>query len=505
MFDALRGTLTRDGVPVSVGNRGIALLKALLQAENGVVGKAVLMDAAWPGLIVEESNLSVQIASLRKLLGPAPAGGEWIATVPRVGYRFAGPVTTDGGDAARPQDDRRAEPARRPTLAVLPFINISGDADQEYLADGITEDIITALARFRWFFVSARNSSFVYKAKRLDAKQAAQELGVHYLLEGSVRRSGERVRISAELVDAAAGAHLWVERYDLEMTEIFAIQDEIAERVAGAIEPELLKTEAALAAMLRTGDRTAWDLVRQGTWRFHQVQRATHLEARELFRRACRLDPYLSEAHCWLARVNAGLLAYGWSDDPAEDRQEGLSSALTAVRLDEKNPYSHYSLAIISVYSGHLDQAIRAAEKAVELSPSFALGHLVGGMARLFGGRAAEAIAPLSRGLRLSPFDPQNFVWCHLLAFARLFAGEAEGALQAALRGLQVRPDWRPGLETVLCCHVALGRIEEARRLAAQAGEPSAAPGNVLVPLRERNPHWAAMIDAMLRTAAGDE
>ena len=257
--------------------RACKLLLTLLRAPGQVLSKADLMRAAWSDAAVEESNLSVQIAALRKQLGPSHDGGEWIATVPRAGYRFIGSVTsqpdTDRGAAVETEGDHR------PSIAVLPFINLGGDKEQEYLADGITEDIITALTRFRWFFVIARNSSFAYKDKSSDAKQVARDLGVRYVLEGSVRKSGQRVRISAQLVDAHSGNQIWAERYDLELTELFAIQDEIAERVAGAIEPELLKTEGAQAAARHTGNMTAWDLVRRGTWHFHQVTRENHLKS----------------------------------------------------------------------------------------------------------------------------------------------------------------------------------------------------------------------------------
>jgi TolB-like protein len=416
VLDAERSTLAREGRPVPISGRGFALLRALLAAPGRVVTKRELMQAAWSNAAIEESNLSVQIAALRKQLGPGPEGGEWIATVPRTGYKFVGQIE------AQPATDRPLiSPEDRPSIAVLPFTNLGGEKEQEYLADGITEDIITALTRFRWFFVIARNSSFFYKGRSLDVKQIAHDLGVRYLLEGSVRKAGGRVRISAQLIDARSGNHLWAERYDLELTEVFAIQDEIAERVAGAIEPELLKSQGAEAAARHTGNMTAWDLVRRGTWHFHHVAREHHLKARELFREACKLDPELPEAHIWLARVNAGVVPYGWSENPAADLQEGLEAAVRAIHLDERNPYAHYGLAIISNFSNRLEQAITAARKAISISPSFALGHLGLGMALLFSGRASEAAAPLEQGLRLSPYDPQSFVWSNLLALARLF------------------------------------------------------------------------------------
>jgi TolB-like protein len=470
----------------------------LIAAHGKVAAKNELMRAAWGDAAVEESNLSVQIAALRKQLGPMPDGGEWITTIPRVGYRFVGAPGLSV-PASEPPKPALVERERRPSIAALPFINLGGDREQDYLADGITEDIIVALTRFRWFRVIARNSSFAYKDKSIDAKQVIQELDVRYLLEGSVRRSAQRVRISAQLIDAA-GNHIWAERYDLEMTELFAVQDDIAERVAGAIEPELLKSEGAQAVARHTGNMTAWDLVRRGTWHFHQVTRENHLKARELFRQACKLDPDLPEANIWLARVSAGVVPYGWSDNPTADLQEGTNAALTAIRLDERSVYSHYALAIVSVIAGRFDQSISAARKAIEISPSFALGHLVLGMALLFSGRAAEAIPPLEYGLRLSPYDPQNFVWFNMLALARLFSGHAETALEAAGRALRVRPDWRTSLEVLVCCHAALEQWDDARRCARDMAGLTKQPGDIVAPLRANNPHWATqMQDALIR------
>jgi TolB-like protein len=502
VLDPEAGTLLRKGEPVPLAYRALRLLTAFLDRPGEVLTKSDLIDAAWQGAAVEESNLSVQIAALRKLLGQSPEGGDWITTVPRVGYRFAGTLLPDTG--VTPGEEEGAGP-RRPSIAVMPFANVSGERDQEYFADGITEDIITALGSFRWFFVIARNSSFAYKNKSIEAKQIAQELGVQYLLEGSVRRSGESIRISARLVDAGAGAQIWVQRYDLAMTEVFAIQDEIAERVAGAIEPELVKTEAKLASARHTGNMTAWDLVRQGTWRFHQVTQPTHVEARELFREACRLDPRLPEAHIWRARLCVGLIAYGWSDDPAADRQEGLEAALRAIYLDEKNPYAHYAFASACNFSNRLEQGVLASERAIELSPSFALGSFSLGVAHLFAGRAVEAIKPFRRGLKLSPNDPQNSVWFNFLAVAQFFAGDAESALLTASQGLAIRPDWRPILETMACCYGATGKWDDARRCVQEITHLQKLPFAALAPLWESNPHWRVQVDDLLRKAEGAE
>ncbi|HEX4893832.1 MAG TPA: winged helix-turn-helix domain-containing protein, partial [Hyphomicrobiaceae bacterium] len=435
-LDLQRATLVRDERPVAVGAKGLSLLCALLRAPGQVLSKSALMEAAWPGVVVEESNLTVQIAALRKLLGPQPDGSDWIVTVPRVGYRFNGEVRSGDLDAAGDKTAERSEAlVERSSILVLPLANNSGDKEQEYLADGITDDVITALTRFRWFRVIGRSTSFAYRGRSISSKQIASELGVRYVLEGSVRRSGQQVRVSVQLVDAASASQIWAERYEMELTEAFAIQDAIAERVVGAIEPELLRTESLPAAAPHSGNMTAWDLVRQGTWHFHRVGRESHLHARELFREACRLDPELAEAHAWLGRVSAGIVAYGWTDNPGRDIREGLDAGLRAIRLDERSPYSHYALAICSAYANAPEQAVLAAEKSIEVSPSFALGHLVLGMGHLFRGNAAEATSPLERGLKLNPNDPQNFVWLNLLSLSYLFAGAPDKALAAATKG----------------------------------------------------------------------
>jgi DNA-binding winged helix-turn-helix (wHTH) protein len=461
LLDAARGSLTRDGEPVPVGSRGLAILAALLRAGNAAVAKADLVDAAWPGTAIEESNLSVQVAALRRLLGPMPGGGDWIATVARVGYRFDGPVDAAASGAGA-----------RPLVAVAGF---AGD-------DGVADGIATALSRFRWFSVTRRDDP-----------------AARYRLQGSVRLAAGRRRFLVQLVDASNGANLWAEKYDSESIEPFAVEDEIARRVAGAIEPALLQTDTSRAAS--NGGRTAWDVVQHGTWLFHRVTEPTHLAAREEFRRACRLDPQLADARIWLARVSAGILAYGWSADAEADAREGLAAGMDAVRLDRANPYAHYGLAIVSIYAGEPEQALRAAERATELSDSFALAQLVLGLAHLAGGDAPAAILPLQRGLDLSPGDPQGFAWLNFLALAQLLSGDpAEGAITAG-RLLQVRPDWRPGFETAICCDVALGRLSPARRKAAQAGRLAAVPGDALAPLRAR-PEWSALLSSLLRQAA---
>lgn len=496
VFDSLREVLLRDGRLIPLNNKATRLLAALLQSPGKAVEKATLMDAAWPDTAIEESNLSVQIAALRKLLGAAHDGGEWIVTVPRVGYRFAGQVSD-----ADARQERLDGPDARALIAVLPFGIVSEESGKEYLADGITDDIITALTRYRWFRVVARGSAFALRHREGDLADTARMLNARYALHGSVHYATRRLRISVHLVDAAGGGHLWAERYDLEFADVFAIQDEIAERVAAALEPALLQSESRLAAIRHTGNITAWDLVRQGMWHFHKVTHEGHRTARDLFRRSCNIDPDLPEAHSWLGRVCAGMIAYGWSEDPVADGREGMDSAMRAAALDPRDPYSHYALAITNCYAGSANTAALSAQNAIALNPSFALGHLVLGMARLFDGDPQCAIAPLEHGLALNPNDPQNITWQNLLAYAQLLVGDLEHALDSAKQALSVRPVFRPTFETLACCTVALDRAKEAHQWFTRMQELDGPKSHFLAPLKRNNPDYAKRIARMLGSA----
>lgn len=497
VLDPGRGTLLRDGTEVPVGQRAWALLHALVNANGRALTKSELIDAAWPGAVVEESNLSVQIAVLRKLLGTREDGSEAITTVARVGYRFGLPVEVE---SASEETVPAARLHTRPSIAVLPLANLSGYADQEYFADGVTEDIIMALSRFRWFRVVGRGSSFAFKHRPVATPEVASRLAVRYVLEGSVRKSGGKVRIALQLTEAAGGSELWGEHYDFAEEDTFAMQDSIAQQVAGAIEPELLKMASAEAAAAArpAADASVLDLVHRGIWLFHRVDRASHLQARELFREVCRRAPELGQAQYWLARASAGIVAYGWSESETADLREGIAAAVLAIRADEKSPYAHYALAITSVFACAFEQAIRAAQRAVELAPGFALGHLVLGMARLYAGDAAGAIAPLAYGLQLNRFDPQNFVWYHTLAYAHLFAGDPARALAASRKAQEIRPDWAPAVESALCALRAQGEEAEAARCVEQLSSMPADSGKLLFPLKQSHPAWDAAIAGWL-------
>jgi DNA-binding winged helix-turn-helix (wHTH) protein/tetratricopeptide (TPR) repeat protein len=463
-----RRVLVRDGVPVAAGARARAVLITLLRRGNQVVRKDELIEAAWPGTAIEESNLSVQIANLRKLLGRQPDGTDWIATIPRIGYRFAGPISSGGP---------RPLPART-LVAVVPFTDADGSGQAD--ASGVGDGIVVALSRFGWFAVTGEVSA--------DA---------HYRVQGSVRRSGDRFRVAVQLVEARTGVRIFAANYDPQSADPFIAQDELAQRIAAAVEVNLLRADGRDADGV-----TPFELVKRGSGLFHRLTPHTHHEARELFRTAAQLAPDHAEAWAWLARVSAGLIGYGWSTDPAADAAEGIAAGLAGVRADPASPYAHYGLAIVSIYAGATDQAIRAAERAVELNSSFALGHLVRGLALLVAGDTEGAATSLERGLELSPGDPQGFAWLNFLAMARLFSGAPDDALAAATRVLQLRPDWRAGYETVACCQVAAGRLEDARRTCEGLARLGGDTGGAVTPVLAANQHWRAQIADLLSQAS---
>ena len=296
VFDAGACALSRQGAPAPISYRGLMLLKAFLNKPGETLSKSELMEAAWPGLAVEESNLSVQIASLRKLLGARDEGGDWIATAPRFGYRFTGAIEPIA--AMRGAEEEQAAPS----IAVLPFENLSQDVEQQHFADGLAEDIITRLSRLRWLFVSARNSSFTFRGNTPDVHEIGRALGVRYVLNGSVRRSVQRLRIAAQLSDASTGLQVWAERYDVELADFFAIQDQIAESVIAAIEPRLLVAEHQRFESRRPESLDAWGFVMQAMPYVWSWRSAREIEtARGLLMRALEVKSDYPRANSLLA------------------------------------------------------------------------------------------------------------------------------------------------------------------------------------------------------------
>ena len=323
-LDLTRRELRRDQKLVRLGSRALDILCVLASAGGKVVSKDELMERVWAGVVVEEHNIQVHISALRRALAEDGDGEGRIVTVSGRGYRFLGSPDPPAADNAGAEPS--APVAEQPSLAVLPFLNLSGDPEQEYFADGMVEEIITALSRIRWLSVVARNSSFTYKGQNVDVKRVGRELGVRYVLEGSVRKSGNRVRITCQLIHAASGAHLWADHFDGPLADVFELQDKVAASVAGVIEPALQAAETARSAGRPTTDLTAYDLY----LRAHALvwSSARQLpEALGLLEQAIARDPQYGPALAWAAFCCYRLLLDGRSDDPAADRLKGADFA----------------------------------------------------------------------------------------------------------------------------------------------------------------------------------
>jgi len=318
----------------------------------------------------------------------------------------------------------------KPSIAVLPFDNMSGDPEQEYFSDGITEDIITALSKFRWFFVIARNSSFTYKGKSVDVKQVARELGVRYVLEGSVRKAGSRVRISAQLIDAQTGNHVWAERYDRELADIFDLQDEMTATIVGAIEPELGSAERARAKRKPPDNLDAWDRYQRGLWHFWRYTRDDIDEAERLFQSAIDLDPGFGPAYAGVAYLLNFHVIYGWTDTPDQTLGRALRAGQLAVSTDDKDPFAHCALGRVLTMQGDFETAIAELEKAIDLNPNLALAHYGLGFALTWSGRAREALPHFHNAIRQSPHDPALWSFETMTGFAHIHLGEYVEAVE---------------------------------------------------------------------------
>ena len=638
-LQARRGRLLQDGKPVSLGARAFDLLLALAERRDRVVTKAELLDLVWPGLVVEENNLAVQIGTLRRLLG-----SEVIATVSGRGYQFNATVVGDNEagsslkqrlaaimaadvagysrlmaaneratvvalDAARgvfrahiesahgrvidmagdsvlavfetaagavltalavqeelaaltrstPEEQRmrfrigvhlgdvmekedgtiygdgvniaarlqeltspgavvvsdavrgavqnqvmaqfvdRGEQhvkniahavrvfevsaqgggttasvgatgvidlslPQKPSIAVLPFANMSGDPEQKFFADGVVEDLITALSRVRALFVIARNSSFAYEGKAIDIRTVGRELGVRYVLEGSVRRSASRVRITAQLIDAIGGMHLWSEKYDRELTDLFALQDEITRDIVGVVAPQMLDAEMQRARRKDPQSLDGWETAVRAQWHLAQLTREDNAEALRLAMKSAEQDPGDTAGLNVAAFAHIYDAVFGWSGSAGQSLAAANEVARRAVSLDARDEVSQAALGSTEVFLGQHDGALARLRAAVTLNPSFTWTHGDLGMALIFSGQAEEAGHPLKEALRLSPIDRFTFVWIYFLGFAAFLLGRNEEALDLAERSLRERPSFPGAYRLRAACLSEMGRISEARQ-----------------------------------------
>src|SRR5262249_43616178 len=318
--------------------------------------------------------------------------------------------------------------SERPSITVLPFANMSGDPEQEYFADGISEDLITGLSKLRWFFVIARNSSFAYKGKAVDVKRAARELGVRYVLEGSVRKGGNRVRITAQLIDAATGNHIWADRYDGDLTDVFALQDEITRKVVAAIEPKLLEAEGLRSQNRSAEDLDAWDMMIHANSLFWRLTKADGEAAIAILRRTIERYPDYGPAHSMLAFMLLLSQLTGWKREEALGK-EAASFADRAAELDDSDPWAHLALGYLALSRRRTDEAVEEFQRALDLNPNFAVAHGYLAMALALDGRSEEAIAHAEQAIHMSPQDPQNAIFNMSVAVAHYLAGRYSEAV----------------------------------------------------------------------------
>jgi TolB-like protein/class 3 adenylate cyclase/Tfp pilus assembly protein PilF len=380
----------------------------------------------------------------------------------------------DAPPAERPAGGKKTIGAavERPSIAVLPFVNMSGDSEQEYFADGITEDIITALSKLRWFFVIARNSSFAYKGKAVDVKRAARDLGVRYVLEGSVRKGGSRVRITTQLIDAATGNHIWADRYDGDLSDVFALQDEITKKVAAAIEPRLLEAEGMRLQSRSPEDLGAWDMVMHANSLFWRMSRAEGERAIELLRNAVERYPDYAPAHSMLAFLVLLHGYAGWTlfDQEAQVR-EAAALATRAAALDDGDPWAHLALGYIAVTRRRTDEAMGEFKRALELNPNFAAAHGYLGWGLALDGRSDEAIVHLDEAIRMSPHDPQNAIFYVGLSVAHYLKSGYEPAIEFARKAIQYRQGLGGGHRIHIASLAQAGHVDAARRELEQLKE----------------------------------
>jgi TolB-like protein len=472
VLDIDRRELRRGAELIALEPQVFDLLVYLVQNRDHVVSKDDVIAAVWGGRIVSDSTLTSRINAVRKSVGDSGEEQRLIRTIPRKGFRFVGDVRTqqNGAVAALNEIHEPSSPALpltdRPAIAVLPFTNMSGDPEQEYFSDGISEDIITALSKLRWFFVIARNSSFIYKGKAVHLKQVADELGVGYVVEGSVRKGGDRVRITAQLNDVATGSHIWAERYDRSLADVFAVQDEITEAIVAAIEPQLYAAENFRAQRKPPENMDAWDLVMRALSHYWRVTRQDNVVAQALLEKAIAIDPNYGQALGVLAASHTFSAHMGWTDMtttvPIAER-----AALAAIQADSEDPWAHYALGSVYLFARRFDDSFAEFELALQLNPNFSLAQGYYGVTLSYCGRWKEGDLAARRALQLSPRDPYSAIYCGIAAYSQFVGRNYDEAMRLSREAIRQRNDFVGGYR-VLTAAAGMAGHNDVAKLALQ-------------------------------------
>ncbi|MDQ0560209.1 TolB-like protein/class 3 adenylate cyclase/Tfp pilus assembly protein PilF [Rhizobium mesoamericanum] len=436
------GDLMGDGVNIASRLEGIAAPGAICLSEDAYRQVKARLDLSVSDLgNTRLKNIAEPIRIYSLQVGAASQ---------------AKPAVTAGAVA-------RAPAALPPELsiAVLPFVNMSGDAEQEYFADGISEDIITALSKLSQLFVIARNSSFTFKGRNVNVQEVGHSLNVRYVLEGSVRKSGNKVRITAQLIDAITGGHQWAERFDRDLSDIFEVQDDVTQQIVGALELKLAVGDQQRLATEQTQNLEAYDCFLRGREQMWRLTKEQNIQGRQLLQRAIDLDPKFAPAHAFLAVSHGLAYVNQWSESPSKSLEQATWFATQAVALDDRYPYAHWALGVISLYLRRIDVAIREAERAIALAPNLVEGHETLGNALHYAGRPDEALICFERAMALNPYYPDIFLHFHAQAMFQL--GRYEEAVVILKRRLVRNPVTDISRVLLAASYGHLGRFAEAR------------------------------------------
>ncbi|MBR0697276.1 winged helix-turn-helix domain-containing tetratricopeptide repeat protein [Bradyrhizobium lablabi] len=478
-LDTERRELHRESDVVPTPPQVFDLLEYLIRNRERVVSKDDLVKAIWKGRIMSDAALTTRLNAARSVLGDSGEEQRLIKTLPRKGVRFVGAVHEGGQPRTQLAMVDRIESSSpeltlpdRPSIAVLPFQNMSGDPEQEYFADGMVDEITTALSRFKWLFVIARNSSFTFKGRPVDIKEVGRRLGVRYVLEGSVRKSSGKIRIAGQLIDAMTGSHIWADRFERDSTDIFALQDELTVAVVSAIEPKLLKTEIAMAARRRPENLTAYEFYLRALQKDYLTTREGLAEAITLAHRALELDPHFALAAALAGICHQLNVNLGYTIDPQFDRKEAVRLVRLALSIDDSDPETLAFAAVVSSFAiGDTETEIEMVDRAVALNAnSFEAWNARGWIYRN-SGFPEEAIRSFQQAIRMSPVDPilhRSFVG---MALALIELGRFDEAIVEAKKARRQSPTFAPVYRCFASAFAHLGRNAEAHDAAARVLE----------------------------------
>ncbi len=478
ILDTERRELLRGELPVAVQPQVFDLLVHLIGNRDRVVTRDDLISGVWGGRIVSDSTLTSRINAAREAVGDDGKTQGLIRTIPRKGFRFVAEVREKSDEAApaetpEPQGapPRPAVALDRPAIAVLAFDNMSDDPEQDYFCDGISEDILTALSKVKWFFVIARNSSFSYKGRSVHIREIAEELAVRYVVEGSVRKEGDRVRITAQLNDVATGSHIWAERYDRHLTDVFAVQDEITTSIVASIEPQIYAAENFRARGKPPNSLDAWDLVMRALSHFWKVTQQDQEIAQGLLQQAIAIDPNYGQALSVLAAGHMRGVHLGWTDvsvaaPPAE------RAARRAVDVAGDDAWAHTALGSVYFSTRRLQAAISEFELALRLNPNFCMAHGYYALALCYSGRTQEAFEAAQRAIRHSPRDPSLAIYYGVAGYARFLEKKYDEAISLARQAIRQRGDLTGAYRVLTVAagmagdlEMASGALQELRRI----------------------------------------